>query len=111
LARKKLTLVGPMSSAWQGGIPEFNRIAAILRHEGYTVLNPAEYPTGLTYEVYVTKGLYDVREADGVALVNNWEDSHGAKLQRDLARSRYTPAKSWRYWYWTSVFRNRPALW
>ncbi|EEE2367514.1 DUF4406 domain-containing protein [Salmonella enterica] len=78
-------IAGPMT-----GKPDFNRTAFAvaarnLDARGYTVLNPAILPDGLTYEHYMDIGLAMLRGADAIYLLEDWEHSEGAKREFDLA--------------------------
>lgn len=49
---------------------------------GYTVLNPAVLPDGLTYEQYMTIDFAMINVADAVYFLPGWENSRGATLER-----------------------------
>jgi predicted kinase len=90
---KRIYLSGPMSGLEHFNYPAFNKAAAKLRAEGHTVFNPAE--TGL---IQRETGGFDVRaafaeytawickDADAIALLPNWYDSHGAATEYALAK-------------------------
>ncbi|EDT3961262.1 DUF4406 domain-containing protein [Salmonella enterica subsp. enterica serovar Richmond] len=77
---------GPMS-----GLEDFNRTAfAIaarnLDAKGYTVLNPAILPNGLTYGQYIKISKAMLECADTIYLLEGWRDSAGATAEHALAK-------------------------
>lgn len=56
-----------------------------LRQEGYTVLNPTVLPEGLDYEDYMHICFAMIDICDEVYLLNNWQDSPGAKREAEYA--------------------------
>jgi nucleoside 2-deoxyribosyltransferase len=93
----KVYLAGPMSGIKDFNFPAFGKAAQRLRNHGYNVFSPAEEDLRkwgtveetqkhATYrECLRTDLLYIFDEADAVALLPGWEDSKGARLERDLA--------------------------
>lgn len=77
------------------GQPEFNRPAFFaaelkLLQLGYIVLNPARNFGGnvtLPYSVYLKAGIEDLFHATTLALLDNWEESQGAKIERAIAEA------------------------
>ncbi|EDV3352888.1 DUF4406 domain-containing protein [Salmonella enterica subsp. enterica serovar Gaminara] len=79
-------IAGPMS-----GLEDFNRTAfAIaarnLDAKGYTVLNPAILPDGLTYGQYIKISKAMLECADTIYLLEGWQDSAGATNEHALAK-------------------------
>lgn len=79
------------------GFPLFDMMAEQLRRAGYTVFSPAERDrqdgfnektdTELSLDYYMSIDLPEVCRAErGVALLNNWAKSHGAKIEAFVAR-------------------------
>lgn len=56
-----------------------------LRFAGFRTINPAQAPTGLPPSTYVHMALAQIDAADAVALLTNWEDSAGAKIEKAYA--------------------------
>lgn len=78
-------IAGPMT-----GLPNFNResfhaMADHIRAEGVPVLNPAELPSGLTQSQYMDICLAMLRCATHIVMLEGWQNSEGAKIERALA--------------------------
>lgn len=85
----RVYIAGPMSNLPDFNYPAFHRAAGLLEQAGYQVLNPArsEGREGCsTWLDFIRAALRDVANADGVALLPGWQDSRGARIERDLAR-------------------------
>ena len=64
---------------------------------GYTVCNPAELGKSLrkeaeslnkpepVYEEYMQKCLEKLLDCDGISMLDGWENSHGARVEHDVA--------------------------
>lgn len=68
----------------------FDNAERELKEAGYEPINPAKYndmlPKSLTWEEYMGIDLtLLLRLCDGIYMLNNWELSKGAKIERDLA--------------------------
>jgi hypothetical protein len=61
--------------------PAFNAAAAALRAANYDVVNPAELPDGWTWKEYLKRGLNDLTGCNGMAMLDGWEDSPGARQE------------------------------
>ena len=53
---------------------------------GYKVMNPAVLGEGFNYEVYLPICLAMLEACDTVYMLNNWEDSKGAKVELEYAK-------------------------
>lgn len=62
---------------------EFNQAENRLQVEGYTVLNPAHLPEGLSPAQYMRICFAMIDDADAVLLLPNWQNSPGARLEAD----------------------------
>lgn len=78
-------LSGPMSGIPDAGREEFNRVERILRSNGCLVLNPACLPLDLPGKCYMPICLAMLRESDTVMMLNGWENSAGAIIEREYA--------------------------
>jgi len=79
----KIYLSGPMSGAKDLNYPAFHEGAAILREQGYEVINPAEddepdntWGQNLGADVTIIAD-----EVDGVVVLPGWHKSRGARLE------------------------------
>lgn len=102
----KLYIAGPMS-----GLPEYNRPAFFeaeqqLTEAGFEVINPArnvlpgaedmnEYQVWLGY---MRLSLPQIAECDGIAKLDGWENSKGAKIEVNLALSLGLPVSTPQDW-------------
>lgn len=86
-----LYVAGPMSGLPEFNYPAFNDAADLLRDAGYSVLNPVDSEqhnhTGQPqqWQWYMRHALRMVTEADGVALLADWDKSRGAQLEFHVA--------------------------
>jgi hypothetical protein len=74
------------------GLPELNRpvfndVEQMLREQGFTVLNPAALPDGLAHEQYMDITLAMLAQADAIYMLTGWQDSKGAVIEYEQARS------------------------
>ena len=93
----KVYIAGPMTGMPEFNFPAFDRAAAMLEAEGYTVFNPAKMDQDLGFDPSassVTKeflrdalrrDLSAICDADAIAMLPGWERSGGAKIEWMLA--------------------------
>ena len=62
---------------------EFGAEEARLLAKGYTVLNPAKLPQGLSYGQYARIDFALIDAADAVVMLPKWAESQGARLEFD----------------------------
>lgn len=56
-----------------------------LKNEGWTVLNPAVLPQGLNPRDYMPICFAMIEAADCLVVLDDWQESTGARLERDYA--------------------------
>lgn len=83
----KLYLAGPMSGCVDLNFPAFHSEAARLRGLGYEIVNPAELNAGKQgdWQACMKTDIHELIECKGIALLDGWEASDGATLERDIA--------------------------
>lgn len=72
------------------GLPDKGRVAfmeaqARLQQLGCVVLNPAVLPDGMPGNRYMPICLAMISQADALVLLDGWEDSPGANLEKEYA--------------------------
>ena len=86
------------------GIPgynhaEFNRVAAILRQQGHSVMNPAEeWPLDRPFNARVAfyeYAQYICLEADKIVLLPGWQNSLGVSAELALAKNCNLEIEEW----------------
>lgn len=94
-----LYVSGGMSGYQDHNFPAFFAAENQLLAAGYEVKNPASnQPEGLSWEQYMRMDLQDLLECDGVAVLDGWEASRGARLETYVARQlgmRVRPVACW----------------
>lgn len=91
----KLYVAGPMAGKEDHGIPAFERAAKALRDRGFDVVSPAELTLAefgtveearkATWEHHMKRDIAALVFCDGLAMLNGWQDSRGATLERKIA--------------------------
>lgn len=102
----KLYIAGPMSGHTHWNFPAFYQAEAELESLGYETVNPARVDEDLglvkvdrhegrilgvlldhsfTWKGAIERDLEIIDECDGIYLLNGWEDSLGARIERDHA--------------------------
>lgn len=92
-----LYIAGPMTGIPEHNLPMFNRAQALLERAGFTVLNPARHGAGepgTSWSDYMRRDIPDVLACDGIALLPDWENSKGARLEVYIADALDIPARS-----------------
>lgn len=94
----RLYISGPMSNLPECNYPEFNRVADKLRPH-YGVVNPAEFGADNSHYVDLLRDdLTELLKCDGVALLDNWWESAGSRLEVHIAGHLMMPVKPWAEW-------------
>ena len=97
---RRLYVAGPCSGYPENNYPEFNRVADELELAGYDVVNPATVHISGRYH-YVDLLREDLRamlECDGVAVLENWWESVGARNEVMVAGLLKMPVRTFQEW-------------
>lgn len=97
----RLYVAGPMTGHPDSNYPAFNDAADILRGLGYEVVNPAEFGNDGGRTSYVDLLRNDLRallDCDGVAALDGWWESVGARNEVQVAGTLKMPVRSVREW-------------
>ena len=81
---RKVYISGPMTGHDDFNFPAFHEAAERFREAGWDVANPAENfdgRTDLPRELYVAADMAMLTDCDAIAMLPDWEDSPGAKLE------------------------------
>ena len=83
----KLYIAGPMSQLPEFNYPAFMDAERHLVAAGYEVENPARpgQVDGWTWQDYMKRGIRQMLDCEGVALLPGWDLSRGACIERELA--------------------------
>lgn len=93
-------VAGPMTGLAEFNYPAFRSAAAQLHEHGYEVEDPSTNvnPTPDDYHGWLRAGLAQLIRCDGVALLEGWEASGGARLEVNVAATlgmRVAPFAEW----------------
>lgn len=94
----KLYLSGPMTGLPDDNIPAFGKAARRLRDFGYQVVNPGELGDAGSWCENLKRDIPLVVECDGVATMDGWKKSRGARLETDVARRLSIPVGTLDEW-------------
>jgi hypothetical protein len=90
--RSKATMLyvaGPMSGHPENNYPAFNEAARVLRDAGYGVINPAEFSVHGDVRVHyvdlIREDLRQMLDCHGVAILDGWWESVGARNEITVA--------------------------
>lgn len=99
---KRLYIAGPMTGYPQNNYPLFNGAAASLRARGFDVVNPAEFGnhngTTSSYVDLLRNDLRALLDCDGVAALDMWWESVGARNEIQVAGTLKMPVRSVYEW-------------
>ena len=83
----KLYIAGSMSQLPEFNYPAFMDAERQLVAAGYEVENPARpgQVDGWTWQDYMKRGIRQMLDCEGVALLPGWDRSRGARLEHQIA--------------------------
>ncbi|MDU5010669.1 MAG: DUF4406 domain-containing protein [Clostridium botulinum] len=64
----------------------FDKAETKLKEGGYICMNPSILPEGFPYEAYMPICTSMIDQCDSIYMLNNWEDSRGAKAELEYAK-------------------------
>lgn len=104
-----LYVAGPMSGLPSCNYPAFNRAARRLRQMGYEVRNPAEDNDVSFghYKDFLVADLKLLLDCEGVAVLDGWWSSHGARNEVAVASALRLPVRTVSDW----IDRSEPDRW
>lgn len=79
---------GPMTGYEDLNFPEFEKAADRLRQQGHVVISPHEIDQPVkTWEACMKEDIKQLMRCSTVAVLPGWEQSKGARIEVELARS------------------------
>jgi hypothetical protein len=94
----RLYLAGPMTGYPEFNYPAFFAAEHLLRTAGHVVLNPARNPKQDGWDGYMRAALAQVIQAEGIAVLPDWQMSAGAALEVHIAHALRVPVHSVEHW-------------
>ncbi len=97
----RLYIAGPMTGLPDFNFPAFNAAEAERQAAGYETRNPARHgagEVGLEWADYLRRDIPDLLDCDGVALLNGWQKSRGARLEVHIATALDMPLAGLNEW-------------
>lgn len=92
-------VVGPVTGIEGLNRDEFERVRGELARAGYAARIPHDYvPRSYGWEAAMRASIAAMLRCDGVALLDGWQASRGAKAERDVAQAVGIPVKGVAGW-------------
>lgn len=98
---ERLYVAGPMSNYPENNYPAFHDATDRLRDAGFLVVNPAEYgsgPEGASYQDLLRIDLQQMLTCHGVAMLDYWWESTGARNEIHVAGLLKMPCRTVEDW-------------
>ena len=85
----KVYITGPMTGLPDYNLPAFAAAEQALNAAGYDAVNPGARGVieGYTWVDYMKDAIRELLDCDGVAVLEGWSDSNGAKLELEIANA------------------------
>jgi hypothetical protein len=93
-----LYIAGPMSGYDHFNYPAFFNAEAALGAAGYQTLNPARNAKQSSWDGYMRAAIAQVIQADGIAVLDDWQMSAGAALEVHIAHALRVPVHTVQHW-------------
>ena len=91
MRKDSVYIAGKMTGLPDKGRAAFAKAEAHLAKMGFVVLNPSCLPDGLPPNRYMPMCMAMIDAADNLVLLDGWEDSPGAKLEKAYAEYQKIP--------------------
>lgn len=95
---KTLYIAGPMSGYDGFNYAAFDDAESALQAAGFATLNPATNPECDSWDDYMRAAIAQVIQADGIAVLADWQMSAGAALEVHIAHALRVPVLSVDRW-------------
>lgn len=101
-----LYVIGPVTGKPKENIREFNHAASMLKEAKHKVAIPHDFiESGVTWNKAMQRSIERMMSrwgihgnGFGIALLDGWEDSKGARIEHDLAEALGIECRPWREW-------------
>lgn len=101
-----LYVIGAVTGKESDNLPMFNHVRGELMMKGYRVSIPHDrissgtgWKKAMGHSIeHIGNALSWNPDSFGIAMLDDWQDSKGAKIEHDLAVSLGIPCKPWREW-------------
>ena len=84
---KKIYISGPMTGIPEFNYPEFERVKNLIGERAISPHCIHKNETDLSWRGYMKRNIKALLECDEIVMLEGWENSKGAKLERLIAES------------------------
>lgn len=80
-------ICGPITGQEDTAVARFEEVEKVLLAKGHTVVNPTKLPHlhDKKWESYMRECITELMKCDGIAVMDNFKDSKGCKLEIKIA--------------------------